>query len=317
MTRPTDPKNITSGEETLVISGFSVEEQVQESIYIARLFQRLLSEYRYLKATRLQFVTGQDTLRAVLFADESELKSWSLKNTWFHPLLRWLSARISPLHESSAAKPDEFFCAVRVQAEVLEFHSRVVRVAGKEKELTLDGCILHTPSEYLRACGCAERLAIDLDGLLSAQRGLITLAAPSAGQSLKVLAFILGLSQSHLVSDPSLSGLKKLLADKVLLVETAVGNDSIEILFERASYVRELGEHYLGGICGGFARRVCESCAREVRADEGQSSQIPEDLRTRIPETYLRGSGCAVCGHTGYRGQVFLGSLALVDTQVR
>jgi type II secretory ATPase GspE/PulE/Tfp pilus assembly ATPase PilB-like protein len=61
-----------------------------------------------------------------------------------------------------------------------------------------------------------------------------------------------------------------------------------------------------------LARRVCPSCARPCEPAEETSaffSAVPAEF------VFVRGSGCADCGFTGYRGRMVIADLWVPDEQ--
>ncbi len=64
-----------------------------------------------------------------------------------------------------------------------------------------------------------------------------------------------------------------------------------------------------------LVRRVCEACADETEPDHHQRAwlQAQPSAREAEGERFLKGSGCAYCGNTGYRGRIGVYELLELD----
>lgn len=72
-----------------------------------------------------------------------------------------------------------------------------------------------------------------------------------------------------------------------------------------------------GVISQRLLRRICENCKDEYTMTESEAEEIGLDLSLYSDATFFKGTGCAQCRDTGYRGRMAVHEVLIVNSEIR
>ncbi len=309
-------------EHELEISG--LQQDVSGSAKLARFLAKLLSEAMHLGADSIIFTTDQNSMSALISKEKAEIKSISLKPTWFLTIIRYLAERLA--WDSTERAPTnfeetsyEFSASVRLDEDMVTCRVRKSSQLNKKQALTLSDFRPMQCSALIDELDLGPHARKSFESIISAKAGTIIVVAPKIETLERSRALMLSLTGAHyagmlqagLAAEDAYG-----VAKTDLILYSVRSSDSIDAVLKLREFKLDPARLQLTGIlCQGLARRVCVSCGRETIVDAKLIDVLPPGLRPTGKYKYLVGRGCGQCGHSGYRGLVGIQSVLRCDAQ--
>ena len=305
-------------------------DKIQESVFLAKFFSRLLGEVLHFKADKLLFRVEGDNIVILLSSGDQDLKHYAIRKAWFPRLCSWLSERFSVLGKQNAELKEppsavaagfDFFSTIRVAQDVVSFRVKKTSPLSGKHTLLLSEFRSQPFTAMLTELGVEGYSRIGLDQIMAAKSGVVVVCAPDEMNLTRSLASLLSLRDCHLLKSCSSPEGKSAVLEKAeesLIVTAMRSDDAVDALLscKDLSMVMDSGGT-LAVLCQGFVRKVCSECARPAAVDPKQIRLLPEGLQFSPDDTYIVGRGCDKCGHSGYVGLLGVQSVLVADAQVK
>lgn len=294
-----------------------VFDLLREQLSVARFYTKLLSEVLQLKATRVIFKQDGDTLLGVLSSGAQELKILKLSGTWLAPIKRYFLRRpsiLTNITDEIALDAREFSTTslVRIPGRVVEFSVTQEERLKDGVRIVLDNFRSHSIRAVFERLGFSKEQAQVLEHFSDSGKGTCYFATPAHASRRDLVAMLEGVFGGMTIDFSSWnSQIANLAADTLIFL--LIPGDDIEVA--RQQYLREPvpNPNVAAIAAGALIARVCERCARVMVPERRLVDQIPDVLQPISFARYRIGLGCDECNHIGTLGQLFIGSIILLQ----
>lgn len=326
----TEEMSIKSGSAGTATSELTLAQRLEESARLSRFFSKLLGEALHLHADSILFSASKDSMAVTMRQAKSDLKSISIKPSWFNPMCTWLADRFLVVSDEPRSAnwvidrehaTYDFVSCVRVSDEIASLLVKTNRTTAGTQTLTLT--ILNTMPRARALDKLAMSLATRLlfDKLLSSENGIIVLASPDSDQLQKNRAAMLSLTNLNYGGDVAESSIRadipQLSRAEVILI-SARADDATDALLKLKEFgVDVRATNVQGALCQGFVRKTCPACARKASVDKKLLAMLPATLSSVSFDGYVVGRGCESCGQRGQLGVIGVQSITCVDDSIR
>jgi CheY-like chemotaxis protein len=304
--------------------------RLEESARLTRFFGKLVGESLHMQADGIFFALGSDTVTVTLRREKTDLKTISIKPSWFSPIAGWLADRFlvltdEPRHDAWKINRDsaeyDFSSCIPVGEQIVLCRVKSLKQPGNKNCFALSDFKSVPRSQALERLGLSGSSQFLYDQIVGAESGIVIVAAPDTEQLQRnraVLLALTGIGYAGDVTDSSIrSDLPRVSKNEPVLL-SARADDATDALLK----LKEVGidvraSKVSGAICQGFIRKTCPACARKASVDKKLIALLPPALSPASWGSYLVGRGCESCGQRGQIGAVGVQSLVYVNDELK
>lgn len=302
-----------------------IEHKMAEEGRISRFFSKLLSEVLSFQADSVEFNKAGAALSVTIRRGADTVKGISARAAWFEPICNWLSKHYNRTIKEPQGYIDhrsegEMFCSFRVDDRAVSFRTVKISNLKGETALILSDFSALPIARVIEGVGISSYTRSTFESLTSIKTGAVIVTAPERQleDALSMMRSMTGWEYAGELSSSAVRSIAERIAVERPVIVSCRNSDISDLLIELRKYGEAWSSSLLQGIlCLGFAKKVCDVCARKSAIDSGLFGKLPEHLQRTKIEHYMIGRGCDQCGDTGYRGSIAVLSVVKTTEEVR